>query len=416
MFALQETVELKPHQEEFLVRFNQDKVIGCFDLPGTGKTLEILSAICENLREGQKALVVVPPHLMANWLHEVEKFTYLVIGKEIDIVPYTQLGKKVTSFEGYNFIAGDEAHYLKNMDSQRTFKFMNYLEDSIPEYFIFATGTPMTNRIPELYTLLLMLSGFEQVTPKITTLYPSYYQFCERFCHVKSVAYGNGIKYHGMKNVEELREYLKPWTIRRSASLEVGMSNQSVIAEYKEDKALAKAWEDHASDGDIGGVDIVAKKNAAIAKAPFTAKWVSDELSSESGPIVVFSDHREPVNIIHDHLKKAGWRVAKIMGGDSMSARAQIIEDFQNGKLDAIVLTVGSGSTGITLTRSNMVVVNDPPWKPADLEQARKRIYRISQERDCRCIYIIGSKADDQIIEMLKAKMKVINAIIEEKV
>jgi SWI/SNF-related matrix-associated actin-dependent regulator 1 of chromatin subfamily A len=413
VFKLKPTTELTKEQDDFLVRFIPQKVIGCFDLPGLGKSLEILASICAVLKDGQKALVVVPPHLMANWKHEVEKFTYLEIGKDIDLYPYTQLGKKLTSFQGYSFVAGDEAHYLKNLDAKRTQLFMTYLDAAIPQWFIYATGTPLTNRIPEAYTFLLMLSGFAHVSPKIDVLYPTYYQFCERFCHVKTVSYGSGVKYHGKKNMDELREYMKPWTIRRAPNLSVKMANQSVIADYKDDKQLAKAFEDHASDGEIGGIDIVAKKLAAVAKAPFTAKWVHDELENESGPIVVFSDHREPVEIIAADLKSCSWRVESIMGGDSMVRRAAVIEAFQRGEIDALILTVGAGSTGNTLTKSNLVVFNDIPWVPANLEQARKRIFRLSQERNCRCVYIVGSKADDQIITMIKAKLKVINAVLE---
>lgn len=409
-----EPLQYTKEQEEFFDRFNRQKVIGCFDLPGLGKTLEILGAICQNLVEGDKALVVVPPHLLANWFREIELFTYLEVGKDIDVFPYTQLGKKVISFQGYRFVAGDEAHYLKNMDAKRTFNFMTYLEQARPEFYIHATGTPVANRIPELYTFLLMLSGWEHVYPKIDVKYPTYYQFCERFCHVKSVSYGSGVKYHGMKNVDELKEYLKPWTIRRAPDLKgIGMKNETVIAAYGEGTELAKAWEDHASDGNIGGIDIVAKKNAAIAKAPFTAKWVYDAIEEEAGPIVVFSDHPGACEIIHDDLKSCGLRVAKIIGGVTMKARDQIVQDFQAGKLDAVTCS-SAGYTGITLTRSNLVVVNDPPWKPDDLDQLRRRVLRKTQTRPCRCVYIAGSKADDQIINTLRAKLKVINAVVEE--
>lgn len=412
MFKLKETTELLDHQDVFVCRFVVDEVIGCFDKPGTGKSLEILAAICCTLEEGQKALIVVPPHLMENWLREIEKFTYLELGKDVDLFPYTQLGKNLTSFQGYSFVAADEAHYLKNMDAKRTFNFMTMLEENRPQYFIFATGTPIGNRIPEIYTFLLMIAGWSHVYPKIDAKFPTYYQFCEHFCHVKTVSYGSGVKYHGMKNVDELKTYLKPWTIRRDAPLNVKMKNQTVYADYKEDKALAAAWELHASTGEIGGVDIVAKKESAIAKAPFTSKWVHDALTSEEGPIVVFSDHREPVDIIARDLTKLGWRVGKVMGGGNMKDRDQITLDFQAGKLDVIVST-SAGYTGNTWTKSNLVTVNDLPWRPDDLDQLRKRVLRLSQERECRCVYIAGSRADDQIITMLTAKLKVINAVIE---
>jgi hypothetical protein len=404
-----------PHQTEFLERFRSCRgVIGCFDEPGLGKSLEIMMAIEQSLNEGEKALIVMPPHLLENWKQELNDFTYFKVGKDVDLVPYTMLGKKISSFAGYKLVADDEGHYLKNLGAQRTMKFMDFLERDRPDFFIHATGTPIGNRIPEIYPFLLMLSGFEHVSPKIDVKYPTYYQFCERFCHVKNVSYGSGIKYHGMKNVDELKEYLKPWTIRRKTDEVLTlpeMENQRVVVSYKEDPALAKAWEEYASNGEFGGVDIKAKKEAAIAKAPFTAKWVADELEQEAGPIVIFSDHREPAKMIHEALRKE-YMGGLIIGGQDMGDRDALKVAFQNGELDYIVLT-SAGFTGITLTESNLIVGNDLPWKPDDLDQVRRRIRRISQKRKQRCVYMVGSRADDQITQMLVAKLKVINAVVE---
>ncbi len=414
-----QVLEALPHQVEFLERFSScGGVIGCFDEPGLGKSLEIMMAIERSLNEGEKALVVMPPHLLENWKQEVRDFTYFEVGKDIDLIPYTQLGKKITSFKEYAFVADDEGHYLKNLSAQRTQNFMLFLEEHRPEFFIHATGTPLGNRIPEIYPFLLMIAEFPHITPKITVKYPTYYEFCERFCHVKNVSYGSGIKYHGMKNVDELKEYLKPWTIRRKTDDVLTlpeMENQRVIVDYKEGTELAKLWAEYASNGEIGGIDIRAKKEAAIVKAPFTAKWVADELEQGAGPVVIFSDHREPVEIIHEALKKAGYKGHTIMGGQDMKVRDNIKVSFQNNELDYVVMTVGAGATGLTLTASNLIVGNDIPWKPDDLDQIRRRIRRISQKRKQRCVYIIGSKADDQITKMLIAKLRVINAVVENE-
>lgn len=416
-FVRGEILDSLKHQDEFLVRFKECKgTIGCFDEPGLGKSLEIMMAMEEVMRPGEKALVVMPPHLLANWVQEITDFTYFEIGKDIDLVPYTMLGKKITDFSAYRFVADDEGHYLKNLDAQRTQKFMTYLENDRPEFFIHATGTPIGNRIPEIYPFLLMMAGFEHVHPKVDVLYPTYYQFCERFCFVKSVSYGNGIKYHGMKNVDELKEYMRPWTIRRKIDEVLTlpeMENQRVYADFKEDKELEKAWEEFKSNGEVGGVDIVAKKNSAIATAPFTAKWVVDEIEAGCKP-VIFSDHREPAEFIHAALKKAGYKGGLIIGGQSMKVRDDLKLSFQKGELDYLTST-SAGYTGLTLTESNLVVVNDLPWKPDDLDQLRKRVRRYTQKRKSRCAYIVGSRAADQITQTLIAKMKVINAVIEEK-
>lgn len=416
-FLLSSKTQLMPHQSEFVARFLERKVLGCFDQMGLGKTLEILAAICEVCNEGDKALVVCPPFLANNWNTEVARFTEMWTGLNIDIVPYTMLGKRIDSFKGYKIVAADEAHYLKNIDAQRTQKFHTYLIENTPEYFIYATGTPVMNRIPEIYSMLLMFSYFDHVNPKIDRLYNSYYKFCMRFCNVSEKRFGGRsvMQFSGMKNIEELKEYIKPWTIRRTADQVLDLpelQNQTVIANYKDDPELNQAWQ--AFTGEDVAKDIVAKKNSAIAKAHFTAEYVNMALEEGNGPVVVFSDHRDPVSVIERELS-AKWRVASIMGGDSMTTRTAIVDKFQRGQLDVLVATVGSASVGITLTKSNLVVFNDIPWVPASLDQARKRIHRISQDRDCRCVYIAGSKIDDQIIQSIKSKMKVINTVIDSK-
>lgn len=413
MFKLRETTELLPHQVTGVEKFLACKAFGIFDEPGLGKTLEFLAAVCVVKK---KALAVVPPFLMNTWQSDIVKHTHLEVGKDIDLVPYTMLGKRVSSFEGYGLVCADEGHYLKNLEAQRTAKFHAYMMKFRPEYFAYMTGTPIKNRIPEVYSFLCLLAEYPNVTPKITTKYNSYYKFCMRFCNVSERTVGGRsvMQFGGMKNVDELKEYLKPWTIRRLAKDYLNlpeMANQTVTANYKENPELEEQFKLFTS-GKIKGGDIVVKKNSAIAKAHFTAEYVGTQLDADGGPVLVFSDHRDPVTIIERELS-AKWRVASIMGGDSMEKRNEIVSKFQNGQLDVLVATVGSASTGLTLTRSNLVVFNDIPWIPADLVQARKRIHRISQERQSRCVYIVGSKVDDNIIKTIRAKEKVITAVVE---
>lgn len=408
-----------PHQTEFLEKFKECRgVIGCFDEPGLGKSLEIMMAIESSLIEGEKALIVMPPNLKQNWIQEIKEFTYFEIGKDIDLVPYTMLGKTIDSFKDYKFVADDEGHLIKNPDTQRTMKFISFLEENTPEFFIHATGTPIGNRLPDIFTFLYMIAQYDHVSPRITVRYPTYYEFCERFCYKSPSNYGSGYKYTGSKNVSELREYLKPWTIRRKTDEVLTlppMENVRVFVSYKEDKELAKVWEQFQSTGEFGGIDITAKKESAIATAPFTTSWVANELEQGAGPVVVFSDHREPAITINEGLQKAGYKSALIIGGQSMDIRNKIRLDFQSGKLDAVVMTAETGAMGITLTKSNLIVGNDLPWKPDTLDQIRRRIRRISQTRPQRCVYMVGSRACDLITQLLISKLEVINQVIEKE-
>jgi SWI/SNF-related matrix-associated actin-dependent regulator of chromatin subfamily A-like protein 1 len=408
MFKLLPETELKPHQKRYVeVQLNK-KALGNFDKPGTGKTLEILASICE---VGKKALIICPPHLANNWTGEIEKFTQLELHKDIQICPYTMVEKRIKSFEEYGFIALDEAHYIKNLNAKRTQAIHTLLYDHTPEFYAYATGTPIMNRIPEIYSFLVSLAYHKHVTPNILAKYPTHYQFCQRFCNVSEARFGGRsvMQYSGMKNVDELKEYIKPWTISRNYSETEGMDTQMIRANYKEDSELDKAWQDYVQGSEMSPT---AKRGSALAKAHFTAEYVKTEIESNNSPLVVFSDHPDVVHTIEREVSESA-RVASIVGGMPMSKRTEVVEKFQRGQLDVIVLTTGSSSTGITLTKASTVIFNDVPWQPEELHQARKRIDRIGQTQKTRAVYIVGSKVDERIIKTLTSKMKVINKIGE---
>lgn len=406
MFKLLPETQLKAHQSRYVEVQLQKKCLGNFDRPGVGKSLEILASICEVQK---KALIICPPHLANHWTGEVQKFTQLTIGDEIVICPYTMLQKRHKSLVNFGFVALDEAHYIKNLQAQRTQLIHSFLYDATPEYFAYATGTPIMNRIPEIYSFLVALSYYPHVEPKIVDKYPTHYQFCQRFCNVSEVRFGGRsvMQYSGMKNVEELKTYLKPWTISRNYSETEGMETQMVNANYKEDSELERAWVEYQEGGEISPT---AKKGSAIAKAHFTAEYVRTEVESGNSPIVVFSDHPDAVHLIEREVSQS-CRVASIVGGVAMSKREEIVQKFQNGQLDVLVLSTGSSSTGLTLTKAWTVVFNDVPWQPEELHQARKRIDRIGQTKKTRAVYVVGSKVDERIIKSLTAKRKVINAM-----
>ena len=217
-FQIKPHIEPRPHQFEAKEFFLKCKgTIGLFDEPGLGKTLEILMAICEVCMPWEKALVVAPSYLVPNWKHEIETFTELKLGVEIDVITYHQMTNKLPSLEGYVFVAFDEAHALKNMDSQRGFAAHDLFDRNLPQYFIYATGTPITNRVVDIYSFLVLLGSYDRVTPNILDKYATYYGFAMNFCNVveKKVGGRNIMQFKGIKNKEELRTYLEPWTIRR---------------------------------------------------------------------------------------------------------------------------------------------------------------------------------------------------------
>ena len=52
------------------------------------------------------------------------------------------------------------------------------------------------------------------------------------------------------------------------------------------------------------------------------------------------------------------------------------------------------------------MVFNDITWSHTDLDQARKRIHRIGQDRVCFCHYIYGSKFDKLVTKIVASKVR----------
>lgn len=68
-------------------------------------------------------------------------------------------------------IIADEAHYLKNYQTQRVKNLLPVLTKS--KRVILLTGTPILNKPAEIYNLM------KAVRPDIT---PSFWDFAERYC------------------------------------------------------------------------------------------------------------------------------------------------------------------------------------------------------------------------------------------
>lgn len=407
--------ELLDHQKETVQFAIEKKFYGDFSTMGTGKSLSAI-ALIDTLR--LPAVVVAPPFLISNLLNEFSKHSTLKAvphflkydpSADVHIVPYTQLDKCDEIFSKSRIVIADEAHALKNLNAKRTQKFHNLMFKHKPEYFAYMTGTAIRNRLPDIYSFLLLLSQSPNVHPKITDKYKSYYTFCCRFTNVTTTKFG--MSYTGMKNVEELRTYLKPWTIKHSADVLnlPELSESQVVVAYGDDPELQKAF-DEFSYGRVSG-EITVKVKSASSKASFTAKLVAEMLEAEEGPIVVFSDHKKPLEILE--LELSNFRVRAISGDVSMAKRNEYVDMLNKGQLDVLLLTYGAGSTGINLTASNTMILNDLPWTVSDYVQAKKRSHRMGQQRKCRIITVIGSKVDELIAKSLESKSKVISKTLE---
>jgi SNF2 family DNA or RNA helicase len=318
-------------------------------------------------------------------------------------------------FEWAKFIIADEAHYLKSVDSQRTELFFNLFNKYPPQYFLALTGTPIKNRIPEIYTLLVLMGMEKSRTLKIQKDFRSYYMFCHNFTNPRTVKYGQKsvTKFEGHKNIDQLKLYLKDCYIRRKAEDVLNLPEvveEFIKVEYGEsEKELREAWEAYSTGKVIANSTV--KRDTALAKSRFTSDYLSGLLEVEERNIVVFSHHPAAAERIHDAIK-GKTKSYLITGSTEVSARHKYAEEFAKEVGSVLVATIDSFSTGVNLVSANHLVFNDLSWVPSDNDQALKRIHRIGQTKTCFIHYIVGGSVDDSISRMLSRKSNVIKRLI----
>lgn len=410
---------LFPHQIEALkyLKAHDYSILG--DAMGLGKTLVAIEAI---KKAGLRALVVCPAFLKETWAQEIRKFSDLkpvIFQKttkydsfDVAIITYGMLKEARHLFKVCDFIVADEVHYLKNIEAQRTMYFHEYLRAYKPERFLGLSGTAIKNRVPEFYSLLRLCSYNPKGTSgeNVMKAYPDYWSFCQAFCHVTQFRIKNRTvtKFEGHKNVDRLRELLKDKYIRRRTSevldLPPIIRKDIVLAPHQVDNVLLEAWKEQ------GKHFITHKVANAKAKTSHTIKYIKELFDQGEKPLLIFSDHVDPVFMIYDGLPKYNLRT--VTGQTPMAKRDEYRVEFQEGKIDGIIATIGSLSVGVTLTRARNVIFNDLCWVPADIAQAEKRIHRIGQEHTCVVHRIFYGQVDGMIGKELDKKIETLVEVL----
>ena len=313
-------------------------------------------------------------------------------------------------FANYKNVIADEAHYLKNVKATRTKAFHQYIQDFKPHRLLLLTGTPIKNRVEEFYSLFLLCSYNKRGTSG-KQLEMSYFEFQDTFmkwrwkdkhCRFK--------EYYGVKNLEELEDLKKDKYLRRESFDIRGTKIKDIYIEMAPDnEGDPELLAEFEAFNKGVAVDTRAKVKSARLMAPLTVKYLKELKEAKVGPVVVFTQHIEPLDIITDALVKIkGLALGRIDASMSVKKRQEQVDLLMEGKLDFLLGTFGTMSTGYTMIESCNVVFNDPSWVPGDNDQAKMRIDRLGQMKGCTAHHIVGSRVTKYIANKCNEKTEVI--------
>jgi len=152
-----------------------------------------------------------------------------------------------------------------------------------------------------------------------------------------------------------------------------------------------------------------------LARATFA------ELKDGRGKLLLFTEHRDTLNYIKEHLGRWGYTTCEIHGGMNPHERKRAQEAFRT-QVQVCVATEAAGE-GINLQFCHLMINYDMPWNPTRLEQRLGRIHRIGQRDDCYAFNFVATSGQDgdaivegRILERLLEKLEIMKASLAGRV
>jgi len=145
------------------------------------------------------------------------------------------------------------------------------------------------------------------------------------------------------------------------------------------------------------------------------------ELKDGRGKLIIFTEHRDTLVYLRQHLEQWGYSTCEIHGGMNPHERKRAQEVFRTAA--QICVATEAAGEGINLQFCHLMINYDIPWNPTRLEQRLGRIHRIGQERDVYVFNFVATESEDgqpivegRILHRLLEKLEQMNEALEGRV
>ncbi|MCW4386728.1 DEAD/DEAH box helicase [Salinibacterium sp. SYSU T00001] len=446
-------LELFHHQAEFVASARAGhRTYLLADEPGLGKTAQALLAA--SATQAYPLLVVVPNVVKMNWAREVERWTpnrtATVIhgdGNDLDayadvvIVNYDVLDRHVGWLRtlGFQGMVVDEAHFIKNRESQRSRHVLS-LAESIrmlrPRALMIAlTGTPLINTIEDFRAIWQFLGWIDGEKPtrelmaklEETGLTPADFGF---FAEARQAVIDMGIvrrkKLDVASNLPAKRIADLPVELDddlgrgiREAERELGQrlksrylallsSRSGADRETPHDELMrmvARAELEESKAAKTGDNVFTMVRRIGQAKAVLAADYTA-QLARSVGKVVFFAKHIDVMDAAEETFARRGLKTVSIRGDQTAAHRQAEVDAFNNDpEVSVVVASLTAAGVGLNLQAASNVVLAELSWTSAEQTQAIDRVHRIGQEEPVTAWRVIAAQTiDSKIAELIDSK------------
>ncbi len=441
---------LRPYQVRgvswlaFLERWGMGACLA--DDMGLGKTPQLIAFLL-HLKEQEAleepTLVVCPTSVLGNWEREVKKFApslkavvhhgdkrlkgkafaKAVQDKQLVITSYPLVYRDAATLEGISWrgIVLDEAQNVKNTGAKQS----QAVRQIPADFRIALTGTPVENRLSELWSILDFLNPGYLGNP----------QFFQRRFALPIEKFGD------RDSLQTLRSLVQPFILRRvktdkdiiqdlpekqEMNVFCGLSaEQASLYQKLVDESLVEieSAEGIQRRGLILTLLLRLKqvcnhpahflKEKALESAKRSGKLLRlqemiEEAISEGDRALIFTQFAEWGKLLQPYLKeKLGWETLFLYGATKKQQREDMVDRFQNDPDGPriLILSLKAGGTGLNLTRANHVFHVDRWWNPAVENQATDRAFRIGQTRNVQVHkFVCTGTLEERINDIIESK------------
>jgi superfamily II DNA or RNA helicase len=419
---------------------------------GLGKTVQLIAYLLDRSDGAEgPALIVCPASVLGNWSRELHRFApdlSVVIhhgpdrtrnieqldGYDVVLTSYSLLprDRRLLGEAEWRTVVLDEAQQVKNpltrgAQSARALR---------ARHRIALTGTPIENRLDELWSIIHFLN------PGLLDTRTSFRR-----------VYATPIERRGDElAAERLRRVTQPFILRRRKTdpdilpdLPPRQESNEYCTLTVEQAALYQATID-AMLNDVRGSSGIERRGHVLAlltrlkqvcNHPVHALGRPGPLSGRSGKLdrldemlaeavdegdssLVFTQYAVMGRLLADHLNRTlGIERLLLDGSTPIPERERVVDRFQldDGTPRVLVLSLRAGGLGLNLTRANHVFHFDRWWNPAVEDQASDRAHRIGQTRVVQVHRMIcAGTIEERIDQLIDAKRGLAEQIVDRGV
>ena len=420
---------------------------------GLGKTIQTIAFLLSLKAEGNldaPVLLVCPTSVLGNWEREVRKFAAnftaiihhgdkrakdqhfatAIATADLVLTSYALVQRDLTTLAGISWRAVilDEAQNIKNAGAKQS----QAVRQLPADFRLALTGTPVENRLSELWSILDWLNPGYLGTQTF---------FNQRF--ILPIE-----KYGDTDSLKTLRSLVQPFILRRlktdktiihdlpekqemtvfcpltdpqaqlyQQTVETAMAtieSSSGIERHGNILALLTKLKQICNHPELLGLK--GRKKPPVIDATFAdpsgklqrLEAMLDEVIAEGDRALIFTQFAEWGKVLQPYLEQRLQReVFFLYGATKRAQREVMIDRFQHDPQGPpiCILSLKAGGTGLNLTRANHVFHFDRWWNPAVENQATDRVFRIGQTRNVQVHkFVCSGTLEERIHDLIESK------------